>query len=227
MKTFQPHLQAFRDGGELYRLFEHIPDVLFFAKDGEGRLIMGNQRFVEHCGLSLIDELAGKSDYDIFPNYMADKFATDDRCARLREAIATSGGTLSLPGSPPRMVHNEQVPDFRRQRESGSGLRNCAELRAVILRLERRGLKSCQTDQNKFDQTLSIPELSKKAGLSQRQLERLFKKRFSITPREYIIRLRVLIAADQPRFTSKRDHRDRSRLRVLRPQFIHPAVQAP
>ena len=56
---------------------------------------------------------------------------------------------------------------------------------------------------NKFDQTLSIPELSKKAGLSQRQLERLFKKRFSITPREYIIRLRVLIAADQLRFTSK------------------------
>ena len=88
MKTFQPHLQAFRDGGELYRLFEHIPDVLFFAKDGEGRLIMGNQRFVEHCGLSLIDELAGKSDYDIFPNYMADKFATDD------QAVLGSGKPL-------------------------------------------------------------------------------------------------------------------------------------
>ncbi|MGY8692619.1 MAG: AraC family transcriptional regulator, partial [Verrucomicrobiia bacterium] len=48
-----------------------------------------------------------------------------------------------------------------------------------------------------YASSLSIPELSKQAGLSQRQLERLFKKRFRVSPREYIIRLRILIAADQ------------------------------
>ena len=204
MTTLQAHLRNFRDGGELYRLFEHIPDVLFFAKDGEGRLIMGNQRFVEHCGLSSIDELAGKSDYDIFPNYMAEIFATDD------QAVLSSGKPLLhlvelFPSRDrlPEWFTTNKYPIFD---DNG----NAAAVCGIVQNYEQSFYDSndpvskvVELIKDRFDQALSIPELSKEAGLSQRQLERLFKKRFSITPREYIIRLRVLIAADQLRFTSK------------------------
>tara|TARA_B110000495_G_C22875428_1_gene510548 strand:- start:468 stop:989 length:522 start_codon:yes stop_codon:yes gene_type:complete len=58
-------------------------------------------------------------------------------------------------------------------------------------------IKMVRLIKQNYASSLSIPELSKQAGLSQRQLERLFKKRFRVSPREYIIRLRILIAADQ------------------------------
>ena len=67
-----------KDGGQFYRLFEHVHDLMFFVKDKESRLIMGNHRFLEHCGFATNDELSGKFDYEIFPIYMAEKFRSDD-----------------------------------------------------------------------------------------------------------------------------------------------------
>jgi AraC-like DNA-binding protein len=51
--------------------------------------------------------------------------------------------------------------------------------------------------------TIKIPALATEAGLSQRHLERQFKHRFGISPREYILRLRALIAADLLKTTTK------------------------
>ena len=79
MELFDPYLEEFHLGGEFYRLFEHIPNVMFFAKDRKRRLFMGNQRFLEHCGFTSVDELVGKSDIEMFPKYMEDKFARDDK----------------------------------------------------------------------------------------------------------------------------------------------------
>ena len=72
MKSFESCLENFRLGGEFYRLFEHIPKIMFFAKDRKRRLFMGNQRFLEHCGFTSVDELVGKSDIEMFPKYMED-----------------------------------------------------------------------------------------------------------------------------------------------------------
>lgn len=204
MKKLQPPLREYRDGGELYRLFEHIPKVLFFAKDAEGRLLMGNQRFVEHCGFSSLQEIVGKSDYDIFPKYMADKFATDD------QAVLRSGKPLLhlvelFPSRDrlPEWYSTNKYPIFD---NNGAASAVCGIVQNLEHSFEDNQdpvSKVVGLIKDRFNQTLSIPDLSREAGISNRQMERLFKKRFSITPREYIIRLRVLIAADQLRFTIK------------------------
>jgi len=59
MKSFEPCLENFRLGGEFYRLFEHIPKIMFFAKDRKRWLFMGNRRFLEHCGFTSVEELVG------------------------------------------------------------------------------------------------------------------------------------------------------------------------
>ena len=204
MKTRQPILRKYRDGGELHRLFEHIPDVLFFAKDENGRLFMGNHRFVEHCGFSSLREIVGKSDHDIFPKYMADKFAIDD------QAVLHSGKPLLqlvelFPSRDrlPEWYSTNKYPIFD---SKGRASAVCGIVQNFEQSFEDKQdpvSKVVGLIKERFDQSLSIPDLSREAGISQRQMERLFKKRFSITPREYIIRLRVLIAADQLRFTIK------------------------
>jgi len=204
MEPFEPLLEEFHLGGAFYRLFEHIPNIMFFAKDRKRRLFMGNQRFLEHCGYTSVEEIAGKADKEIFPKYMEDKFARDDK------TVLTSGKPLLnlvelFPSRDrlPEWYITNKYPIFDK---AGSVAAICGLIQNYELSFDDPGdpvSKVVNLIKARFDQTISIPDLSRQAGLSQRQLERLFKKRFSISPREYILRLRVLIAADLLRSTRK------------------------
>ncbi len=204
MEVSNPYLEEFHLGGEFYRLFEHIPNVMFFAKDRKRRLFMGNQRFLEHCGFTSIAELVGKSDIEIFPKYMEDKFARDDRTI-----LSTGKPLLNLvelfPSRDrlPEWYITNKYPIFDK---SGSVAAICGLIQSYERSFDDPDdpvSKVVNLIKNRFSETINIPDLSQKAGLSQRQLERLFKKRFSISPREYILRLRVLIAADKLKFTNQ------------------------
>src|SRR5690606_7438591 len=48
-----------------------------------------------------------------------------------------------------------------------------------------------------YTERLSIPDIAERFGFSQRQLERRFAETFRISPSQYHIRLRVLIASDR------------------------------
>ncbi len=204
MDPWEPYLQDYHLGGAFYRLFEHIPGVMFFAKDRKRRLFMGNQRFLEHCGFTSIEELAGKADREIFPKYMEDKFARDDKTV-----LSTGRPLLNLvelfPSRDrlPEWYITNKYPIFD---NTGSVAAICGLIQSYERSFDDPDdpiSKVVHLIKNRFDQTIHIPALSREAGLSQRQLERLFKKRFSISPREYILRLRVLIAADLLRSTRK------------------------
>ena len=144
MKTFQPHLQAFRDGGELIDCSNTYP-MCYFSPRTVRTPDHGNQRFVEHCGLSLIDELAGKSDYDIFPNYMADKFATDD------QAVLGSGKPLLHlnSSSRDRLLNGTQRTSTRFLTTTGKRQRFAELCRTTSSHSTTRTTRSqsCQTDQ--------------------------------------------------------------------------------
>lgn len=57
-------------------LMNNIPDVIYF-KDRDGRLIMVNEAHAKGLGLKP-EEVAGKTDFDIFPKERAEKMAKDD-----------------------------------------------------------------------------------------------------------------------------------------------------
>src|SRR5690606_36499430 len=48
-----------------------------------------------------------------------------------------------------------------------------------------------------YAEPLSIPDIAERFGFSQRQLEPRFAETFRASPREYLIRLRVLIASER------------------------------
>ncbi|MCZ6674194.1 MAG: PAS domain-containing protein [Verrucomicrobia bacterium] len=51
----------------------------FFAKDLNEKLVYVNQSLVDHFGLGDRENIINKSDYDLHPHYMAEKFERDDR----------------------------------------------------------------------------------------------------------------------------------------------------
>ncbi len=70
--------QALRDSEALYEsLVESLPQNIF-RKDCEGRVTFGNRRYCQTLKMSL-DQLLGKTDFDLFPPELARKYTADDR----------------------------------------------------------------------------------------------------------------------------------------------------
>ncbi|HMO14074.1 MAG TPA: ATP-binding protein [Pirellulaceae bacterium] len=59
-----------------YSLVESLP-IHIFRKDQEGRIVFANQRYCDSQGAPL-DQLIGKTDYDLFPEALAKKYREDD-----------------------------------------------------------------------------------------------------------------------------------------------------
>ena len=75
--------EALRDSEALYHsLVESLP-LSIFRKDADGRIRFANRRFCETLGRPL-DELRGKTDFDLFPRELAEKYRRDDE-----EVLAT------------------------------------------------------------------------------------------------------------------------------------------
>jgi PAS domain S-box-containing protein len=85
---------ALRDSEAMYHsLVEHVP-LNIFRKDLEGRVVFGNASYCEALGLDL-EELLGKTDFDLFSEEQASKYVEDD--ARVIES-----------GEPLRQVEEHQ-----------------------------------------------------------------------------------------------------------------------
>ncbi len=71
-------ISAIRESEALYAsLVESLP-LHVIRKDMEGKVVFGNQRYCESLGLPL-EALIGKSDFDLFPPDLAQKYCDDDR----------------------------------------------------------------------------------------------------------------------------------------------------
>ncbi|QEF98292.1 Signal transduction histidine-protein kinase BarA [Stieleria maiorica] len=71
-------ISAIRESEALYSsLVESMP-MQVVRKDLKGRVVFGNQLYCESIGMTL-DEVLGKTDFDLFPKDLAKKYRQDDR----------------------------------------------------------------------------------------------------------------------------------------------------
>src|SRR5262249_45384511 len=89
-----------RDSQALYEsLVECLPQNIF-RKDRDSRLIFGNKRYCDSLKRP-INELLGKTDFDLFPRELASKYVSDDR------HIMETGQTLDT-------IEQHHLPDGQR-----------------------------------------------------------------------------------------------------------------
>lgn len=185
--------------GQFRHLFDHLPGTLFFAKDLGGRLIAGNPAFVKRCGFRNESEIIGISDSSIFSPRMAEKFRKDD------EQVMSTGkpllGIIELfpneQGKPEWFI-TDKLPLFN---QSGEIHGLCGTVRSY--EAQRAAMQPYMelahvADHLKihFRDKLDMPHLAKMAHMSVRQFERKFRNTFQMTPRDYLIRMRVIAACD-------------------------------
>jgi PAS domain S-box-containing protein len=75
-KQFEKNLQNERN--LLRTLIDNLPDYISI-KDIEGRFVVANMAVVHQIGFNSPNELIGKSDYDLFPRELADRYFADEQ----------------------------------------------------------------------------------------------------------------------------------------------------
>ncbi len=175
-------------------LFEHITDIPFFIKDVHGRFLRVNGVFAKTCGFPSPQAIIGRTDLDIWPRYLAEKYRKDD------QEILTTGQSLvnmvELVYDGNKSTHWFSTTKIPIKDSSGQivgiagytrdlkrvddGSRNFTEMGEVFDYIMAN-----------YREPIDIKKLASLACLSISQFERKFKSLFKTTPRLYLIMVRL------------------------------------
>ena len=184
------------------RLFDRIPDIVFFIKDGEGHYVMVNQTLVTRCNRREKRELLGRTAREVFPSPLGDRFFEQDR--RVLASGAPIVQNLELHLYPTRLEGwclTDKMPLFG------------TDGRVIGLAGISRDLHSPTSDVDHFAEIASaldhihthygselrVEELAAISGLSPFQLNRRLRAIFGITAGRLITKRRIDAASEMLR----------------------------
>ena len=71
-------LQSISPESRFYHLFDCVPGLSFFAKDRDGVLLAANEHLVSLYGFETEEAFIGRTDFDLLPRHLAEKYRSDD-----------------------------------------------------------------------------------------------------------------------------------------------------
>ena len=186
-------------GQQFRRLFGHLSDVHFFAKDVEGRFVAVGAGLLTLLGFSREEEMLGLTDSDIHPARVVRDIRADDvRVMETRvpmidrvEALFTRSNardwyvTTKLPIVDARGEVIGVMGFVRPYRREANVVPGAARLEGAVAHIQAR-----------HGEAIGIPALAKIAHLSVRQLNRRFQEVFGMSAQEFIVRTRVQAASE-------------------------------
>ena len=199
--TFNPDLIVKKINlKSLVSIFDYLPGVMFFAKDLEGRFIIANHTFAARFGFKKSEDILGKNDtHTCSSPELISHYIKKDREV-IESGKAQSGIIELFPNEIGEHVWYEttKIPLVD---EDGKVcgvcgiIRSYASTKASIepyLQVER----AAECIKQNLTSRLEISKISKLTGLSIRQFERKFRKAYQVSPRAYLVRMRVAAASD-------------------------------
>jgi PAS domain S-box-containing protein len=182
------------------RLFDGVPDVVFFVKDAQGRYMAVNDTLAARCGLAGKEVALGLTAEEVFPPPLGDAFALQDQeilrggnpirdhlelhlyaggrsgwCLTFKEPILGRRGNVVGICGISRDLHSpgEQGEDF-------------AALSRAIEYIHRH-----------LDEPLRLPELAELAGFSVYQFDQRIRSLFCVTAGQYLVKIRIETACQK------------------------------
>lgn len=187
-----------------YLMFNELEEILFFAKDLEGRLWAANRALLRRYNLKEESDIWGRTDFEFLPHKLATKFREDD----LRIA-ATGQAMLDIVELYPDrygvpdwfLTHKRPILDLDGRVQGVMGTIRVLETYRgkAIPSMDLAPAIAWLRDH--FTEECSMNHLASLTGLSLRQFERKFKAMFKTTPQQFLIRMRVHEGCDQLRGT--------------------------
>lgn len=176
------------------RLFDGVPDIVFFVKDAAGRYMAVNDTLAARCGLPGKEAALGLTAEELFPPPLGNAFSLQDReilrggnpirdhlelhlypgghrgwCLTFKEPVMGKNGKVAGICGISRDLHSpgEQGGDF-------------AALSGAIDHIHRH-----------YGEALRLPGLAEMAGLSIYQFDRRIRGLFHVTAGQYLVKVRI------------------------------------
>ncbi|MEW6993020.1 helix-turn-helix domain-containing protein [Colwelliaceae bacterium MEBiC 14330] len=178
---------------QVLTMFDMLPDIIFWIKDNQSRIVYANQIFVEHLGYISLEQVLGKSDADLSPNHIAKQFIADDKKVMLGETVTdrlemniNKAGELAWFSTSKRPLFDEHkviIGSYgftRHLQKTVKTLSGIDELKIPVQYIRKN-----------FHKEISIEKLAQVAHLSISALERRFKKYLAKTPKQFIRQIRL------------------------------------
>jgi AraC-like DNA-binding protein len=189
-----------------FALLNLIPDTHAWVKDRDGLFVCGNRLFYERFGFTSMRELVGKTDYDLAPADMAERYCTDDN--RVLDGATVTDRLELIVGEVDSvewfLTSKWPIHDNRKAIIGTFGMSrhlNDSERKSIPYQELSTPIDYIQQH---FAESISVEELARACNLSVSALERRFKKHLKTTPQQYIkeVRLengkRLLLDTDKP-----------------------------
>ena len=182
------------DGKDLARLFDRLPNVVFFIKDRQGRYLQVNQTLADRCGLDDKSALIGRTPSQLFGEELGRSFEEQDR--RVLENAHNVRDQLELHNYPGGRVGWCLTNKFTLHDPDGrvTGLTGISQ--------DLPAPNFAQTDAtniarvidhavNSLESAPRIADLCAIAGLSPYRLDRRMRAIFGLTTGQWLIQQRI------------------------------------
>ena len=174
-------------------LFDRLPDVVFFAKDRDGRYVRANETLVARCGKRHKREILGRTAEEVFPRGLGAAYTAQDREVLRTGAPIEDKLELHLyPGGREGWCLTFKVP--LRGPVGTTGLMGISrdlhrpdESHPEYARLAR----AVEAIHAGFGESIRLAGLATQVGLSLDRFERLVKQVFHVTPKQLLMKKRI------------------------------------
>ncbi|MCC9607697.1 AraC family transcriptional regulator [Blastopirellula sp. JC732] len=184
---------------QLQNLYDALPDVFFFTKNRDSRMIWANRQLIRRLGLANENDVVGAYDWEFFPTEVADKYRADDRY--VMETGEQIRNRVEVFYDETKILDWHITSKMPVYSEDGSEIIGVAG----VIRSYKEGQRwaapaSELEDVVEFMRTsagakATIEEIAERAQLSTRQLNRKFQAVFGMSARDFKIRTRLNAAA--------------------------------
>ncbi|MEM1295918.1 MAG: AraC family transcriptional regulator [Verrucomicrobiota bacterium] len=200
LKLKEQFVSQIRHDLQWQQLFDHLPEVCFFVKDAESRLMAADSTVLERLGAKDEAELIGRPDTDFFPEEIARGYVADD------QMVIQSGKPL---------IHRMEV-----WKSEGLNLQwclttkyplfnNAGEVIGIMGTTQPRGgdgasfvhsprvARAISFIEEHYAEPVRVEPLAAELNMSSRQLNRAFLREVGVSVRVFHTRARVVAAANQ------------------------------
>jgi AraC-like DNA-binding protein len=190
-------LASLEPRGQWLTLFDFLPRVYLFIKDAEGRFIRMNSSSMALHGCRMESDFLGKTDFHFHPPALAAQYVEEDRGVMaakkpVRDQVWLVMGSDRMP----RWYLSTKIPLFgtggaavgiagflRPYDQTGPSPQDYRRLTPVMEYVLAR-----------YGDRIETAALAAAAHLSVSQLQREFQRLFGMTPGEYVLKVRLLMA---------------------------------
>lgn len=180
----------------LRKLMDMLPDVQAWIKDEQKRYLWVNRTFMLNYGLHDLSEVVGKTDDDLSPPHLAVQFRMGDEAVMAGQSVE---GRLELVG---RFDHTASwcftsklpVLDSDGIIVGTAGITRALDAEQIDQRKDIRLGAVIALMTRRLGGLITNTEMAHAAGMSARAFERSFAAVYTLSPQQYLKRIRIQTA---------------------------------